>query len=111
MRDAIFHRERRPAKINPLIPVEPRIDHSVQVDEFASRLAIGRNVELEFERNKERRFSAVVSAFDNFVVPPNTGTCTRSTSAFARVVESRDGMVPDSWHRLAHDDDQRAGVY
>src|SRR5881398_400151 len=43
-----------PAKINPLIPAELVIDHSVQVDAFASRMAFGRNVELEFERNHER---------------------------------------------------------
>src|SRR5579872_6774137 len=76
MRDAMRDQDGDPAKINPLIPVELVIDHSVQVDEFASRLAISRNVELEFERNKERyaflRWGQ--SAFDNFkVVPPNTG--------------------------------------
>ena len=77
------------------------IDHSVQVDEFASRLAIGRNVELEFERNKERyaflRWGQ--SAFDNFkVVPPNTGIVHQVNLEYlARVVESRDGMAfPDT---------------
>src|SRR5437870_9299568 len=44
MRDAMREQGGDPAKINPLIPVELVIDHSVQVDEFASRLAIGRNV-------------------------------------------------------------------
>ena len=43
-----------PAKINPLLPAELVIDHSVQVDEFANRLAIQRNAELEFQRNRER---------------------------------------------------------
>ena len=43
-----------PARINPLIPVELVIDHSVQVDEFGTRGAFARNVELEFERNRER---------------------------------------------------------
>ena len=76
MRDAMRDQGGDPAKINPLIPVELVIDHSVQVDEFASRLAIERNVELEFERNRERyaflRWGQ--GAFDNFkVVPPNTG--------------------------------------
>ena len=77
------------------------IDHSVQVDEFASRLAIERNVELEFERNRERyaflRWGQ--SAFDNFrVVPPNTGICHQVNLEYlARVVESRDGVAfPDT---------------
>ena len=101
MRDAMRDQNGDPAKINPLIPVELVIDHSVQVDEFASRLAIGRNVELEFERNKERyaflRWGQ--SAFDNFkVVPPNTGIVHQVNLEYlARVVESRDGMAfPDT---------------
>jgi aconitate hydratase len=101
MRDAMRDQNGDPAKINPLIPVELVIDHSVQVDEFASRLAISRNVELEFERNKERyaflRWGQ--SAFDNFkVVPPNTGIVHQVNLEYlARVVESRDGMAfPDT---------------
>ena len=43
-----------PGRIDPLLPSELVIDHSVQVDSFATRLAIERNVELEFERNGER---------------------------------------------------------
>jgi aconitate hydratase len=101
MRDAMRDQSGDPAKINPLIPVELVIDHSVQVDEFASRLAISRNVELEFERNKERyaflRWGQ--SAFDNFkVVPPNTGIVHQVNLEYlARVVEARDGMAfPDT---------------
>jgi aconitate hydratase len=101
MRDAMRDQHGDPAKINPLIPVELVIDHSVQVDEFASRLAISRNVELEFERNKERyaflRWGQ--SAFDNFkVVPPNTGIVHQVNLEYlARVVESRDGVAfPDT---------------
>jgi aconitate hydratase len=101
MRDAMRNQNGDPAKINPLIPVELVIDHSVQVDEFATRLAIGRNVELEFERNKERyaflRWGQ--SAFDNFkVVPPNTGIVHQVNLEYlARVVESRDGVAfPDT---------------
>jgi aconitate hydratase len=101
MRDAMRDQSGDPAKINPLIPVELVIDHSVQVDEFASRLAIGRNVELEFERNKERyaflRWGQ--SAFDNFkVVPPNTGIVHQVNLEYlARVVEVRDGVAfPDT---------------
>jgi aconitate hydratase len=101
MRDAMRDQSGDPAKINPHIPVELVIDHSVQVDEFASRLAIGRNVELEFERNRERyaflRWGQ--TAFDNFaVVPPNTGICHQVNLEYlARVVESRDGVAfPDT---------------
>jgi aconitate hydratase len=101
MRNAMEDQGGDPGKINPLIPVELVIDHSVQVDEFASRLAIGRNVELEFERNRERyaflRWGQ--SAFDNFAaVPPNTGICHQVNLEFlARVVESRDGVAfPDT---------------
>src|SRR6059058_5831959 len=101
MRDAMRDQGGDPARINPQIPVELVIDHSVQVDEFASRLAIGRNVELEFERNKERyaflRWGQ--GAFDNFrVVPPNTGIVHQVNLEYlARVVESRDGVAfPDT---------------
>ncbi len=101
MRDAMRDQGGDPARINPLIPAELVIDHSVQVDEFASRLAIERNVELEFERNRERyaflRWGQ--TAFDNVkVVPPNTGICHQVNLEFlARVVESRDGVAfPDT---------------
>src|SRR5258706_10688092 len=101
MRDAMRDQGGDAAKINPLSPAELVIDHSVQVDEFASRLAIGRNVELEFERNKERyaflRWGQ--SAFDNFkVVPPNTGIVHQVNLEYlAGFVESRDGMAfPDT---------------
>src|SRR6266850_1262008 len=101
MRDAMRDQNGDASKINPLIPVELVIDHSVQVDEFATRLAIGRNVELEFERNKERyaflRWGQ--TAFDNFsVVPPNTGICHQVNLEYlGRVVESRDGVAfPDT---------------
>src|SRR3954454_16319299 len=101
MRDAMRDQGGDPSRINPLIPVELVIDHSVQVDEFATRLAIGRNVELEFERNKERyaflRWGQ--SAFDNFkAVPPNTGICHQVNLEYlSRVVESRDGVAfPDT---------------
>jgi aconitate hydratase len=101
MRDAMRDQGGDPKRINPLIPAELVIDHSVQVDEFASRLAIERNVELEFHRNRERyaflRWGQ--TAFDNFaVVPPNTGICHQVNLEFlARVVESRDGVAfPDT---------------
>ena len=101
MRNAMRDQGGSPSAINPLIPVELVIDHSVQVDEFASRLAIGRNVELEFERNFERyaflRWGQ--GAFDNFkVVPPNTGIVHQVNLEYlARVIEVRDGVAfPDT---------------
>ncbi|MBV8479614.1 MAG: aconitate hydratase, partial [Actinobacteria bacterium] len=101
MRDAMRDQGGDPAKINPLIPAELVIDHSVQVDEFASRLAIERNVELEFERNRERyaflRWGQ--QAFDTLeVVPPNTGICHQVNLEYlARVVEARAGVAfPDT---------------
>jgi aconitate hydratase len=65
-----------PAKINPLIPVDLVIDHSVQVDRFGSSDALDLNVEIEYQRNRERyeflRWGQ--KAFDNFrVVPPSVG--------------------------------------
>ena len=76
MRDAMRAMGGDPNKINPLVPAELVIDHSVQVDVFGSAQAFERNAELEFERNKER-YSFLrwgQTAFDNFkVVPPDTG--------------------------------------
>jgi aconitate hydratase len=90
-----------PAKINPHVPVELVIDHSIQVDVFAERFAFQRNAELEYERNKERyaflRWGQ--TAFDNFaVVPPNTGICHQVNLEYlARVVMTEDGIAyPDT---------------
>jgi aconitate hydratase len=101
MRDAIEDLGGDPKRINPLVPVELVIDHSIQVDVFAERLAFQRNAELEFERNRERyaflRWGQ--TGFDNFaVVPPNTGICHQVNLEYlARVVESRDGQAfPDT---------------
>ena len=76
MRSAMSRLGGDPRKINPLIPVDLVIDHSVQVDRFGSDSALALNVELEFKRNRERyeflRWGQ--KAFDNFrVVPPNVG--------------------------------------
>ncbi|WP_086471643.1 aconitate hydratase AcnA [Devosia lucknowensis] len=78
MRDATAKLGADPQKINPLVPVDLVIDHSVMVDNFGTPLAFNQNVELEYERNGERyeflRWGQ--SAFDNFrVVPPGTGIC------------------------------------
>ncbi|MCO6456230.1 MAG: aconitate hydratase AcnA [Pirellulaceae bacterium] len=76
MRTAMDRLGGDPAKINPLVPVDLVIDHSVQVDRFGSLDALDYNVHLEFERNRERyeflRWGQ--RSFDNFrVVPPNVG--------------------------------------
>src|SRR5450759_5186610 len=76
MRDAMAAMGGDPAKINPLVPAELVIDHSVQVDAFGTRDAFKINAEREFERNEERyRFLRWgQGAFDAFkVVPPDTG--------------------------------------
>ena len=78
MRDAMAALGGDPQKINPLVPVDLVIDHSVIVDEFGTPMAFARNVELEYERNEERyRFLKWgQQAFRNFrVVPPGTGIC------------------------------------
>ena len=76
MRSAMQRLGGDPNKINPLVPADVVIDHSVQVDHFASDSALDLNIELEFSRNRERyeflRWGQ--DAFDNFrVVPPGTG--------------------------------------
>jgi aconitate hydratase len=78
MRDATAKLGADPQKINPLVPVDLVIDHSVMVDSFGTPLAFQQNVELEYQRNGERyeflRWGQ--KAFDNFrVVPPGTGIC------------------------------------
>jgi len=101
MRDAMRDLGGDAEKINPLLPAELVIDHSVQVDEYGTRVAMRHNTELEFERNKERyaflRWGQ--SAFRNFkVVPPNTGIVHQVNLEYlARVVETRDGQAfPDT---------------
>jgi aconitate hydratase len=76
LRAAVARLGRDPRKINPLVPVDLVVDHSVQVDVFGSPDAARRNAEIEFERNRERyeflRWGQ--KAFDGFrVVPPATG--------------------------------------
>jgi aconitate hydratase len=95
MRDAMSDLGGNPAQINPLQPAELVIDHSVQVDEFATRFAFQFNAEREFERNRERyaflRWGQ--QAFDNFaVVPPDTGICHQVNLEYlARVVFGEEG--------------------
>jgi aconitate hydratase len=94
-----------PARINPLVPVDLVIDHSVQVDFFGTPVAFERNAEIEFERNRERyeflRWGQ--QAFRNFrVVPPATGIVHQVNLEFlAKVVLAREAhgetvLFPDT---------------
>jgi aconitate hydratase len=101
MRDAMRDLGGDARRINPLLPSELVIDHSVQVDVFGSKIAIFKNTELEFERNRERyaflRWGQ--EAFDDLrVVPPNTGIVHQVNLEYlARVVEERNGWAfPDT---------------
>jgi aconitate hydratase len=101
MRDAMKKHGGDPAKINPLVPVDLVIDHSVQVDEYASPLALVHNAKLEFERNRERYefLKWGQKAFRNFsVVPPATGIVHQvNLEHLARVVWTKDGVAfPDT---------------
>ncbi len=78
MRDGMLQLGGDPKKINPLVPVDLVIDHSVIVDEFGTPKALADNVALEYERNGERYtfLKWGQGAFQNFrVVPPGTGIC------------------------------------
>ena len=78
MRDAVKELGGDPIKINPLVPVDLIIDHSVQVDYFGTEDALKKNVAKEYERNQERYalLKWAQKSFSNFrVVPPNSGIC------------------------------------
>lgn len=105
MRSAMARLGGDPEKINPLIPVDLVIDHSVQVDQFGSDAALEMNVQLEFKRNRERyeflRWGQ--KAFDNFrVVPPNVGIVHQvnleflAKGVFVREDEKGPVAVPDT---------------
>ncbi|MFD2248997.1 aconitate hydratase [Pseudochelatococcus lubricantis] len=105
MRDAMNKLGGDPKKINPLVPVDLVIDHSVIVDEFGTPRAYHDNVEKEYERNGERyRFLRWgQDAFDNFrVVPPGTGICHQvnleylSQTVWTRTENGETVAYPDS---------------
>ena len=102
MRNAMAELGGDPDRVNPLIPAELVIDHSVIADVYGTRDAYARNAELEFQRNEERyRFLRWgQSAFDTLrVVPPDTGICHQVNLEYlARVVfASEDGQAyPDT---------------
>mgnify|MGYP001172738754 CR=1 FL=1 len=99
MREAMANLGGDPQRINPLVPVELVIDHSVIVDDFAHNQSFQRNVEIEYQRNVERyqflRWGQ--DAFDNFkVVPPGTGIVHQvNLEHLSRVVftNDKDGVV------------------
>ena len=101
MREAMRDLGGDPAKINPLVPAELVIDHSVVADVFGRPDAFDRNVDLEFQRNKER-FAFLrwgQQAFSQFkVVPPGTGIVHQvNIEHLARVVMTHDGAAyPDT---------------
>jgi len=94
MRDALGDLGGDPERINPLIPVDLIIDHSVQVDRYATVKALQFNAEMEFKRNRERyeflRWGA--ETFENLrVVPPATGICHQVNLEYlAEVVQTRE---------------------
>ena len=101
MRAAVARAGGRPSRVDPLVPVDLVIDHSVQVDAFGSDRAYQRNIEREFERNGERYalLRWAQGAFRNFrVVPPGMGIVHQVNLEYlGRVVQVRDGVaLPDS---------------
>ncbi|HEV3476578.1 MAG TPA: aconitase family protein, partial [Rubrobacteraceae bacterium] len=101
MRSAMEEVGGDPKRINPLVPTDLVIDHSVQVDAFGSSAALQFNAEREFERNRERYefLKWGQQAFDNFtVVPPATGIIHQVNLEYlARVVQVMDGVAfPDT---------------
>ncbi|MBU8894412.1 aconitate hydratase AcnA [Corallococcus sp. H22C18031201] len=101
MREALASMGGDPAKINPRNPADLVIDHSVQIDSFATTAAFKENAELEFERNRERyaflRWGQ--SAFKGFgVVPPDIGICHQVNLEYLAQVTFRQGttVYPDT---------------
>ena len=105
MREAVKEKNQDPNKINPLSPVDLVIDHSVQVDDFANKSSLKKNVDIEFDRNGER-YSFLKwgqQAFDNFrIVPPGTGICHQvnleylSKVVWTARVENDEYIFPDT---------------
>ncbi len=105
MRDAMKNLKGDPNKINPFIPVDLVIDHSVQVDYAGNPSAFAKNVALEMQRNNERYefLKWGQSAFDNFrVVPPGTGICHQvnleylAKVVFSSKIDGKNFLYPDT---------------
>jgi aconitate hydratase len=99
MRDAVKNLGGDPAKVNPLVPVDLIVDHSVQVDYFGTHDAVFQNVKKEYERNGERYalLKWAQKSFNNFkVVPPRSGICHQvnlENVGQAVIVENVDGQT------------------
>jgi aconitate hydratase len=99
MRDAVQNLGGDPAKVNPLVPVDLIVDHSVQVDYFGTDDAVFQNVKKEYERNGERYalLKWAQKSFNNFkVVPPRSGICHQvnlENVGQAVIVENVDGQT------------------
>jgi aconitate hydratase len=101
LRAAVARRNADPGRVDPLVPVDLVIDHSVQVDAFGSDRAYARNIEREYERNGERYqlLRWAQGAFRNFrVVPPGMGICHQVNLEYlGQVVRLQDGVAfPDT---------------
>ena len=101
LRAEVARKGKDPDKINPLVPVDLVIDHSVQVDYFGTAYSYDRNMEEEYKRNKERYqfLKWAQNAFDNFsVVPPGMGICHQvNLEYFSKGVIERNGeLFPDT---------------
>ena len=101
MRDAMQRMGGDPRKVNPLLPAELVIDHSVIVDEFGTKTAFQTNAELEFRRNRERYalLRWAQKTFQGFrVVPPDTGIVHQVNLEYlARVVFTTEGSNPQAY--------------
>ena len=93
MRDAINKAGLDPRKINPQVPVDLVIDHSIQVDHFKEKNSFFLNAQKEYARNKERYqlLKWAQKSFDNFrVVPPESGICHQINREYlAKVISTR----------------------
>lgn len=105
MRDAAAEAGIDPKRINPLVPVDLVIDHSIQVDHFKEKDASFLNAQKEYERNKERYqlLKWAQKSFDNFrVIPPESGICHQINLEYLATVvaikQTQDGLVafPDT---------------
>ncbi len=105
MRDAVRALGKDPKSVNPLIPVELIVDHSVQLDYFGTADAIKKNVAREYQRNGERYalLKWAQKSFENFrVVPPNSGICHQVNLEYLGmgvvIQETKDGLLafPDT---------------
>jgi aconitate hydratase len=104
MRDGMKHLNGDPQKINPLVPVDLVIDHSVVVDYFGNTQAFAQNVEREYEQNGERYkfLKWGQGAFKNFrVVPPDTGICHQVNLEYlAQVVWTKEESAGPGKHKV-----------